>query len=111
MPCKLCPIGVEKLFLVLGLYLDTSNRWRQKILRRGEFEGKKYLVRDTANSPFVNHKGKDLNSDWFADQSDERSVLEHAQFHKGKKKGNHPEIDTAQTPKCFNGRLAPLEKI
>ena len=40
------------------------------------------LVRDTANSPFVNHKGKDVNSDWFADQWDERSVLGHAQVHK-----------------------------
>ena len=28
--------------------------------------------------PFVNHKGKDVNSDWLADQWDERSVLGHA---------------------------------
>ena len=61
--------------------------------------------------PFVNDKGKDVNSDWLADQWDERSVLGHAQFHKGRIKGDDPEIDTAQTPKRFNGRLAPLEKI
>ena len=28
--------------------------------------------------PFVNHKGKDVNTDWLADQWDERSVLGHA---------------------------------
>ena len=28
--------------------------------------------------PFVNHKGKDINSDWLADQWDERSGLGHA---------------------------------
>ena len=35
----------------------------------------------------------------------------HAQFHKGKMKGDGPEIDTAQTPKLLDGRLALLEKI
>ena len=60
--------------------------------------------------PFVNHKGKVVNSDWFADQWDERSVLGHAQFHKGRMKGDDPEIHTAQTPKRFDGRLALLEK-
>ena len=61
--------------------------------------------------PFVNHKGNDVNSDWLADQWDERSVLGHAQFHKGRMKGDDPEIDTAQTPKRFDRRLALLEKI
>ena len=60
--------------------------------------------------PFVNHKGKDVNSDWLADQLDKRSVLGHAQFHKGRMKGDDPEIDTAQIAKRFDGRLAPLEK-
>ena len=60
--------------------------------------------------PFVNHKGKDVISDWFADQWDERSVLGHAQFHKGRMKGDDPEIDTVQTPKRFHGRLSLLEK-
>ena len=44
-----------------------------------------------------------LNSDWLADQWNERSVLGHAQFDKGSK-GDDPEIDTAQTPKRFDGR-------
>ena len=61
--------------------------------------------------PFVNHKGKDVNSDWFADQWDERSVLGHAQIHKGRMKGDDLEIDTMQTPKRLDGRLALLEKI
>ena len=59
----------------------------------------------------MNHKGKDVNSDWPAGQWDERSVLEHAQFYKGKMKGDDPEIDTAQTPKRFDRRLALQEKI
>ena len=42
--------------------------------------------------PFVNHKGNDVNSDWLADQWDERSVLGHAQFHKGRMKGDDPMI-------------------
>ena len=61
--------------------------------------------------PFVNHKGKDVNSDWPAGQWDERSVLGHAQINKGKMKGNDPEIDTAQTPKRFDRRLALQEEI
>ena len=60
--------------------------------------------------PLVNHKGKDINSDWFADQWDERSVLGHARFHKGRMKGDDPEIGTAQTPKRFDRRLALLEE-
>ena len=59
---------------------------------------------------FVYHKGKYVNSDWFADQWDERSVLGHAQFHKGRMKGDDPEIDTAQTPKRFERRLVLLKK-
>ena len=35
----------------------------------------------------------------------------HAQFHKGRMKGDDPEIDTAQTPKRFDGCLALQEKI
>ena len=58
--------------------------------------------------PFVNHKGKDVNSDWFADQSDERSVLGHAQLYKGSIKGDDPDIDAEQTTKRFDGRLALL---
>ena len=60
--------------------------------------------------PFVNHKGNDVNSDWLADQWDERSVLGRAQFHKGRMKGDDPEIYTAQTPKSFDRRLALLGK-
>ena len=52
--------------------------------------------------------GRDVNSDWFADQWDERSVLGHARFHKGRMKDDHTEIETAQR---FDGRLALLEKI
>ena len=61
--------------------------------------------------PFVNHKGKHVNSDWLADQWDERSVLGHARIHKGRMKGDDPEIDTAQTPKRFDECLAVQEKI
>ena len=39
-----------------------------------------------------------MNSDWLADQLDERSVLGHAQIHKGNMKGDDPQIDTAHTP-------------
>ena len=35
----------------------------------------------------------------------------HARINKGRMKGDDPEIDTAQTPKRFNGNLALLEKI
>ena len=59
--------------------------------------------------PFVNHKGKDVNSDWFTDQWDERSVLGHARINKGRMKGIDPEIATAQTPKHFDRRLAIQE--
>ena len=55
--------------------------------------------------PLAIHKGKEVNSDWLADQWDERSVLGHAQSHKGRIKGDGPEIDTAQTPKSFDDRL------
>ena len=61
--------------------------------------------------PFVNHKGKDVNSDWHAGQWDERSVLGHARINKGRMKGDDPEIDTAQTPKRFDGNLTLQEKI
>ena len=33
--------------------------------------------------PVVNHKGKDVNSDWRTGQWDEQSVLGHAQINKG----------------------------
>ena len=56
--------------------------------------------------PFVNDKGKDVNSDWLADQWDERSVLGHARVDKGRMKGEDPQSDTAQTPKRFDWRLA-----
>ena len=59
----------------------------------------------------MNHKGKDVNSDWLPGQWDEQSVLGHAQISKGRMKGVDPEIDTAQTPKRFHGRLALQEKI
>ena len=70
-----------------------------------------YLFRILRSPPFVNHKGKDVNTDWLADQWDERSVLGCAQIRKGRMKGDDPEIDTAQTPKRLDGRLALLEKI
>ena len=60
--------------------------------------------------PFVNHKGKDINSDWLPDQWDERSVLGHAQIHKRMMKGDGPEIDTMQTQR-FDRHLALPEKI
>ena len=40
----------------------------------------------------MNDKGKDVNSDWLADQWDERSVLGHAQVNKGRMKGDDPQI-------------------
>ena len=46
----------------------------------------------------MNHKGKDVNSDWLAHQWDEHSVLGHARINKGRMKGDDPEIDDAQTP-------------
>ena len=61
--------------------------------------------------PFVNHKGNDVNSDWLAVQWDERSILGHARINKGRMKGDDPEINTAQTQKRFDRRLALLEKI
>ena len=70
------------------------------------------LARDTSNPPFINHKGNEVNSDWLANQWDKRSGLGHAQYHKGRRKGQRKhEIDNTQTPKCFDGRLALLEKI
>ena len=56
-------------------------------------------------------KGKDVNSDWLADQWDERSVLGHARVNKGRMRGDDPKIDTAQTAKRFDRRLALQEKI
>ena len=44
----------------------------------------------------MNDKGKDVNSDWLADQWDERSVLGHARVNKGRMKGDDPQIDTAR---------------
>ena len=52
----------------------------------------------------MNNKEKDLNSDWLADQWDERSVLRHARVNNGRMKGDDPQIDIAQTPKAL--RLA-----
>ena len=59
----------------------------------------------------MNHKGKEVNSDWLADQWDERSVLGHGQINKGRMKDDDPQIDTAQTPNRFDGRPALQEKI
>ena len=53
--------------------------------------------------PFLDHKRKDINSGWLADQKDKRSVLGHVQYQKGRIKGYDHEIDTAQTQKRFNG--------
>ena len=58
----------------------------------------------------MNDKGKDVNSDWLADQWDERSVLGHARVDKEMMKGDDPQIDTAQTPKRFDGCPAVVEK-
>ena len=60
--------------------------------------------------PFVNHKGKGVNSGWLAGQWDERSVLGHVRINKGRMKGDDPGIDTAQTPKRFDRNLALQEK-
>ena len=59
----------------------------------------------------MNHKGNSVNSDWLADQWDERRVLGHARINKGRMKGDDPEIGTAQTPKRFERRLALQERI
>ena len=59
----------------------------------------------------MNHKRKDVNSDWLAGQWDERSVLGHARIRKGRTKGDDREIDTAQTSKRFDGNLALQEQI
>ena len=59
----------------------------------------------------MNDKGKDVNSDWLADQWDERSVLGHARVNKGRMKGDDPQVDTAQNPKRFDWRLALHGKI
>ena len=69
------------------------------------------LVQDTAKSPFCKSQRKEVNSDWLADQWDERSVLGHAQFHKGKVKENDPEVATEHNPKIVEGVLDLLEKI
>ena len=69
------------------------------------------IVRDSANSPFCKSQGKYVNSDWLADQWDERSVLGHAQISKGGMRGDDPEIDTVQTPKRLDGCLALMDKI
>ena len=61
--------------------------------------------------PFVNDKGKDVKSDWLANQWDERSVLGHARVNKGRMNGDDPQIDTAQNPKRFDWRLAIQRKI
>ena len=39
------------------------------------------------------------------------AFLGHAQFHKGRMKGDDPKMDTAQTPKRFDWRLSLLGKI
>ena len=59
----------------------------------------------------MNGKGKDVNSDWLADQWEERIVLGYARVNKGRMKGDDPQIDTAQIPKCFDWCLAPQGKI
>ena len=61
--------------------------------------------------PFVNHKGKDVNSDWLADQLDERSILGQAQLHKGRMTRDDPETNTVQIPKRLDRCLALWEKI
>ena len=63
-----------------------------------------FFVRDTVTSPFVNHKRKDVNTDWLAVQWNERSILGHARITKGRMKGDDPQIDNAQIPKRFDGR-------
>ena len=59
---------------------------------------------------FVNHRRTEFNVAWLAHQWDERSVLGHAQIYQGRLEGYDPEIDTAQTSKHWDGRLALLEK-
>ena len=56
------------------------------------------------NSPFVNHKGKEINSD---------RVTDHAQIHKGKMKEDDLEITISYNPKILDGGwgLALVEKI
>ena len=75
---------------------------------RGDWLSGLYLFGILRIPPFVNHKGMDVNSDWLADQQDERRILGHARIHKGRMKGDDPEIDTVQTPKPLDGRRAPL---
>ena len=71
----------------------------------------KYFLGILQIPPFVNHKGKDVNSYWPAGQWEERRVFGHAQINKGRMKGDDPEIDTAHTPKRFGGRLALQEQL
>ena len=59
----------------------------------------------------MNDKGKDVNSDWLADQWDERGVLGHARVNKGRMKGDDPQIDTARNLKRLDWRLALQGKI
>ena len=61
--------------------------------------------------PFCKSQRKEVSSDWLADQKDKQSIFGHAQFHKRRMKGDDLAINTAQTPKCFDGCLALLEKI
>ena len=69
------------------------------------------VVRDTANVSFGKLQREDFKFDWHADQRDRRSVLGHAQFHKGRIKDDDPVVDTAQTPMRLDGRLALREKM
>ena len=57
--------GKRKKFLLKKMNKASSffRSIREKSVKRSNI-----LVQDTANSPFVNHKGKDVNSDWLADQ-------------------------------------------
>ena len=61
--------------------------------------------------PFVDNSAKDVNSDWLADQWDERSVLGHVRIHKRKMKEDDPANATAQNPKHLDGGIALLKKF
>ena len=50
--------------------------------------------------PFVNHSGKDVNSDWL------EVIWRRVRIHRRKTKDDDPAISTAQNPKHLDGVLA-----
>ena len=70
-----------------------------------------YLFEILQTLPFVDHKGREVNSDRLPDQWDERCVLGLARIHREEIKADGPEITTAHNPKFFDGGPALQEQI